>query len=270
MPNRTITRESSVLLLQITDSHLFAEQEGTLLGMNTAASLAQVMERVMAEQPEVDLMIATGDLSQDGTLESYRRFQAMTAAIEAPHRWLAGNHDEAAVMAEHFGHTPFMQPVTDIGNWRVVLLDSSVSGSVPGWLADEQLALLDKALGEAPDRHALVCLHHHPISIDCKWMEPIGLRNAEAFLAVIDRHPQVRALLWGHIHQHLDRERKGVRLLATPSTCVQFEPLSEDFSVDRIAPGYRWLRLHPDGRLETEVSRVPGFEFAADFGGSGY
>lgn len=270
MPNPHISRESSVLLLQITDSHLFAEQEGTLLGMNTAASLAQVMERVMAEQPHVDLMLATGDLSQDGTLESYRRFQAMTAAIEAPHRWLAGNHDEAAVMAEHFGHTDVMQPVIDIGNWRILLLDSSVSGSVPGWLADSQLELLERALNEAPDRHALVCLHHHPISIDCKWMEPIGLRNADAFLEIIDRYPQVRVLLWGHIHQHLDRERNGVRLLATPSTCVQFEPLSEDFSLDRIAPGYRWLRLQPDGSLDTGVSRVAGFEFAADFGGSGY
>lgn len=270
MPNRQLTSESSVLLLQLTDSHLFAEAEGTLLGMNTADSLRQVMDRVMAEQPAVDLMLATGDLSQDGTLASYRRFQEMTARIDAPHRWMAGNHDEAAVMADHFGHTELMEQVVDIGNWRITLLDSSVSGSVPGWLADSQLALLDAALSGAPERHHLVCLHHHPVSIDCKWMEPIGLRNADAFLAIIDRYPQVRAVLWGHIHQHLDRERNGVRLLATPSTCVQFEPLSEDFSVDRVAPGYRWMRLHPDGRLETAVSRVPDFEFAPGFGGSGY
>jgi len=270
LPDRHIAPDASVLLLQLTDSHLFAEAEGTLLGMNTADSLRQVVARVMAELPAVDLMIATGDLSQDGTLASYQRFQAMTACIDAPHRWMAGNHDEAAIMADHFGATQLMQQVVDVGNWRITLLDSSVSGSVPGRLADDQLQVLENALKGAPERHHLVCLHHHPVSIDCKWMEPIGLRNAEAFLAIIDRYPQVRAVLWGHVHQHLDRERNGVRLLATPSTCVQFKPLSEDFSVDRIAPGYRWLKLHPDGQLDTAISRVPAFEFGPSFGGSGY
>jgi Icc protein len=270
LPNRHITRESSVLLLQLTDSHLFAEAEGTLLGMNTADSLRQVVALAMAEQPAVDLMIATGDLSQDGTLESYERFREMTACIATPNYWMAGNHDEAAIMAAHYGATERMRQVIDVGNWRIILLDSSVSGAVPGQLADDQLKTLETSLQQAPDRHHLVCLHHHPVSIDCKWMEPIGLRNASAFWAIVDQYPHVRAVLWGHIHQQLERERNGVRLLASPSTCVQFKPLSEDFSLDRIAPGYRWLRLHPDGKLETGISRVADFEFAADFGGSGY
>lgn len=270
MPNRHNTRDSSILLLQLTDSHLFAEAEGSLLGMKTADSLRQVVALAMAEQPNVDLMIATGDLSQDGTLASYERFAEMTACIDAPQYWMAGNHDEAAVMADHYGHTPRMAQVVDVGSWRVTLLDSSVSGSVPGWLADEQLHTLQASLEGAPDRHHLVCLHHHPVPIDCPWMAPIGLRNAEAFWAVVDRYPQVRSVLWGHVHQHLDRQRGSVRLLASPSTCVQFKPLSEDFAVDRIAPGYRWLRLQPDGEIETGISRVVDFQFSPEFGGSGY
>ncbi|KTC63185.1 hypothetical protein AO262_22830 [Pseudomonas fluorescens ABAC62] len=47
-----------------------------------------------------------------------------------------------------------------------------------------------------------------------------------------------------------------MRLLASPSTCIQFAPGSEDFKVSEQAPGYRWLRLHGDGRLETGVERV--------------
>jgi Icc protein len=43
-----------------------------------------------------------------------------------------------------------------------------------------------------------------------------------------------------------------------------------DFKVDTTAPGYRWLRLHDDGRLETAVSRVVGLEFEVDYGGTGY
>nr|WP_263010823.1 3',5'-cyclic-AMP phosphodiesterase [Pseudomonas chlororaphis] len=265
-----LTADDSVLLVQLSDSHLFAETDGALLGMNTADSLQRVIDLVLAQQPRIDLMLATGDLSQDGTLESYQRFRQLTRQIPAPGRWLPGNHDEPQVMRLATRDSDLLQPIIDIGNWRITLLDSAVPGSVPGYLQDDQLQLLARSLGEAPERHHLICLHHHPVSIDCAWMEPIGLRNAEALFAVLDRFPQVRALLWGHVHQEIDRLRGDVRLLASPSTCIQFEPGSDDFKVEEQVPGYRWLRLLPDGRLETGVERVHGYAFSIDYGSNGY
>ncbi|VVN86103.1 3',5'-cyclic-AMP phosphodiesterase [Pseudomonas fluorescens] len=266
----TLTSADSALLVQLSDSHLFAEAEETLLGMNTRDSLQKVIELVRAQQPQIDLMIASGDLSQDGSLESYQRFRDMTRQIDAPARWIPGNHDEPQVMAEAATQSQLLESVVDLGNWRVTLLDSAVPGSVPGYLQDEQLQLLARSLSEAPERHHLVCFHHHPVSIGCAWLAPIGLRNPEALFTVLDRFPQVRAVLWGHVHQEIDQLRKGVRLLASPSTCIQFEPGSEDFKVDTLAPGYRWLRLLPDGQLETGVERVTGFSFQVDYGGPGY
>lgn len=263
-------KDTSVLLVQLSDSHLFAEADGRLLGMNTRQSLEKVIESVLAEQPAVDLILATGDLSQDGSVESYQAFRQLSAQIAAPVRWLPGNHDELPQMAEAAQQSDFLEPVIDIGQWRITLLDSAVPGSVPGYLQDAQLQLLAQALSEAPQRHHLICLHHHPVSIDCAWMEPIGLRNPEALFAVLGRFPQVRAVLWGHIHQMFDQVREGVRLLASPSTCIQFAPGSEDFQLDDLPPGYRWLRLHDDGRLETGISRVTGFAFEVDLGGEGY
>ena len=174
-------------------------------------------------------------------------------------------------MAEAAVQSALLEPVVDVGNWRVTLLDSAVPGSVPGYLQDEQLQLLARSLSEAPERHHLVCFHHHPVSIGCAWMEPIGLRNPEALFAVLDRFPQVRAVLVGACASG-DRSglRNGVRLIASPSTCIQFEPGSEDFKVGEQAPGYRWLRLLPDGRLETGVERVTGFDFQVDYGSNGY
>ncbi|HEX5843322.1 MAG TPA: 3',5'-cyclic-AMP phosphodiesterase [Pseudomonas sp.] len=269
----TVTTEvvdSSVLLVQLSDSHLFAEAAGKLLGMDTQDSLQRVIERVLQEQPQIDLMLASGDLSQDGSQASYQRFRDMTAVIAAPARWFPGNHDDVPAMQAACAGSDLLEPIVDLGNWRITLLDSSIPGAVPGYLADDQLALLERALSEAPERHHLICLHHHPISIGCRWMEPIGLRNPEALFAVLQRFRNVRALLWGHIHQELDQQRDGLRLLASPSTCVQFAPGSEEFQVDSTAPGYRWLRLFDDGRLETGVSRVTGIKFDIDYSVKGY
>ncbi|MCF5711189.1 MULTISPECIES: 3',5'-cyclic-AMP phosphodiesterase [Pseudomonas syringae group] len=262
--------ESSVLLVQLSDSHLFAKADGALLGMSTRDSLEKVVERVLAEQPQIDLVVASGDISQDGSVESYEAFRQISGKIAAPARWFAGNHDELPQMEHVAQRDGLLDPVIDIGQWRITLLDSAVPGSVPGFLAAGQLQLLEKSLSEAPDRHHLVCLHHHPVAIGCEWMAPIGLRNADALFAVLDRFAQVKAVLWGHVHQEFDEMRNGVRLLASPSTCIQFAPGSVDFKVDTSAPGYRWLRLHDDGRLETAVSRVTGMAFEVDYGGTGY
>ena len=270
LPSRMHPADDSVLLVQLSDSHLFAEANGRLLGMETRDSLQQVIQRVLDEQPQIDLLLASGDISQDGSEASYQRFRQMLEQIPAPQRWFAGNHDDLPSMRKVCADSPLLEPVLDLGNWRLILLDSSIPGAVPGYLADDQLRLLETALAGAGERSVLVSFHHHPVAVGCRWLEPIGVRNPDALFAVLDRYPQVKALLWGHIHQELDQLRNGVRLLASPSTCVQFAPGSEEFQVDHEAPGYRWLRLFGDGRLETGVSRVTDIEFEIDYSIKGY
>ncbi|MFJ3262833.1 3',5'-cyclic-AMP phosphodiesterase [Pseudomonas sp. NPDC086581] len=269
MPTQS-SASDSVLVVQLSDSHLFAQENGRLLGMDTADSLTQVVRLVGEEQPAIDLVLATGDLSQDGSVESYRRFRDITAPIAALTRWFPGNHDEMEPMREAAAGTDLLDPVIDLGAWRVILLDSTIPGAVPGQMTVEQIQLLERAIQAAPDKHLLISFHHHPVSIGSQWMDRIGIYNPERLFAVIDRYPNVRCLLWGHVHQEIDRMRGDVRLLASPSTCVQFTPGSEDFCVDSPAPGYRWLRLLPNGQVETGVSRVTDIEFEVDYSIKGY
>ena len=79
------------------------------------------------------------------------------------------------------------------------------------------------------------------------------MENASEFLTVIDKHRNVRAVVWGHVHQAYDSLRKGVRLISTPSTCAQFMPHADQFEVDVRPPAYRTFELKPDGTLLTEV-----------------
>lgn len=75
-------------LLQITDTHLFASAEGRLLAVRTAESLAAVLDQVQANAHPYDLILATGDLSQDHSPESYQRFATMMAPLSRPIYWL--------------------------------------------------------------------------------------------------------------------------------------------------------------------------------------
>ena len=62
----------------------------------------------------------------------------------------------------------------------------------------------------------------------------------------------------------------NIRLMSTPSTCIQFLPGSEDFAVDSRAPGYRWLTLHENGRIESGVQRLAQVPGSVDLASAGY
>lgn len=258
-------------VVQISDSHLFASTEGRLLGLNTEDSLRQVLDRVASEQPRIDVILATGDISQDGTVDSYKRFRSHLEQFGSPSYWLQGNHDLTEPMVNSLGGRSHLSPcLIEQGPWRIIMLNSSVEHHVPGNFEASELEFLRESLEKTRGHHILVCLHHHPVPMGCRWLDTQVVKNAEAFWSIIDDFSHVRGIAWGHVHQESDQERKGVRLMSAPSTCVQFKPLSSDFAVDELPPGYRWLDLYPDGRIETAVSRVQGVKFAVDMSMKGY
>lgn len=257
-------------VVKLTDSHLFAELDGRLMGVKTQDSLEHVIKLVRAEQAQIDLLLCTGDISQDGSSVSYQRFAEMTGTLNAPMRWLAGNHDERLALQQICAQRDWLEPVYDLGAWRIIVLDSSVPNQVYGNLAEDQLDILEQALRSAGARHVLIALHHHPLAINSQWMDKIGLHNPEQLLSIINRYNSIKVVVWGHVHQEVDQDKDGVRWLATPSTCIQFTARSDDFAVSEQAPGYRWLRLYDDGQVATAVSRVEGFEIKIDREGASY
>ncbi|MBK8970630.1 MAG: 3',5'-cyclic-AMP phosphodiesterase [Hahellaceae bacterium] len=262
---------SSIKVVQITDCHLRAEAHGALLGMKTLESLDAVLELVEREQESPDLVLLTGDLAQDGSEGAYQTLRArMGKRFDCPVIWFMGNHDNASAMQSAAQGTDCLRKSLTLGDWHIICLDSSVPGKVHGKLEAAELAFLDAELQTHADKHVMVVFHHHPVAIGSAWMDSIGLRNGPDFLSVIDRFSHVRLVLWGHVHQAFDSSYNGVRLLASPSTCVQFKPLSHAFALDEAAPGYRRILLQPDGTLDTEVLRVDHIEFEVDLDSKGY
>jgi Icc protein len=246
-------RMSSVRLTHFTDPHLYGSESGELRGVATLPALRAALAHAQRRGWPPDAVLVTGDLVQDDA-SGYTHFRRVFESLGPPVLCLPGNHDEPQAMRRELGRAPFrLDGAVDLGLWRIVLLDSCVPGAAEGRLSGATLAALESALAAAPSRHALVCLHHHPVAMSSRWLDRVGLANAEEFLETLDRHANVRGVIWGHVHQSHDSLRNGVRLLASPSTCAQFLPRSEHFALDRRPPGYRTLELKADGSILTEV-----------------
>jgi Icc protein len=247
-------------LVQITDTHLFGDPTARLRGVASLPALRAVLELARADIARADAVLVTGDLVQDDPA-GYAPFRECFANLGRPVLVIPGNHDLKAPLRAALGDEPFrIDGHFDLEGWRIVMLDSAVEGRAAGELSAAELARLDASLSGAADRHALVCLHHHPVPLDSRWLDQVSLANADDFFAVLDRHVNVQGILFGHVHQAYDSQHGSVRVLGTPSTCAQFLPGSDRFQVDLRPPAYRQLTLRPGGTIGTRLAWLPTYE----------
>lgn len=263
----------AVDVLQITDTHLGVEPNTPLLSMDTDDSLLAVLHLSGKVLPAPALMLATGDLSDQGALNAYFRLRDYTRSVCQHQFWLLGNHDHAETLRRATDdNKDLIRNDIRVGAWQIVMLNSQIPGQVGGRLGPRQLALLEEALQAGADAglNTLVCLHHQPEPVGSAWIDSQAVLDADEMFAVIEQYPNAKAVLWGHVHQEVDYLRKSVRMLATPSTCIQFARHSDDFKVDDLPPGFRHLQLLPNGSINTQVYRVTDRSFTVDLGSSGY
>jgi len=263
--------QGSLKVLQLTDSHLYADPSQCLLGLNTLYTFDQVVELAFRTRGRPDLVLATGDLVHDASEAGYKRFRKRMTALQTPTYCLAGNHDRPDRMSQllnrdgvHYIQHSLPQ------NWSLIFLDSTTPGETHGSLAPDQLELLDELLARHPQRHTLICLHHQPIPVGSLWMDGIGLRDPEPFLQRLQHHPQIRGVLCGHIHQEFEGRYGSVRIMGTPSTCIQFNAGQDKFGIDARPPGYRWLDLLPDGTIHSGVDFLQQMPVGLDLASVGY
>ena len=246
-------------ILQITDPHLYGSASGRLRGVETDSSLHAVLDDAFARVPDYRAVLVTGDLVQDDT-SGYLRFRSIFGNLKKPVLCIPGNHDEPEAMRRELHGAPFQICGThEADGWQFIMLDSYDPGHVGGRLCPNELARLDDALKHS-SKHAMVCLHHHPIFMGSHWLDTVGLADPEGFWRVIDSHAHVRAVVWGHVHQVYDGQRGDVRLFATPSTGAQFLPNSDRYAVDSRPPAYRSFDLHADGRIATAVHWIESLQ----------
>ncbi|KPU83292.1 diguanylate phosphodiesterase [Psychromonas sp. PRT-SC03] len=258
-------------LLQITDAHLFADIDHQLLGVKTARSFKAVVQLASKDAPFCQAILATGDLTQDHSAQSYLTFSHEIKTLNLPCYWLPGNHDVQSVMLPNLLEEG-LAPIKLLHSkyWQIILLDSQIPNMAHGRLSVEQLDFLKKALMQHPDKYTLICVHHHVLPVGSAWLDEHILKNHQDFLDVIRPFKGVRAVLSGHVHQEQENLLNAVTFFTSPSTCVQFKPNSDDFALDGSAPGYRYLSLRKDGSIKTRIERVEHGLFSADIDSKGY
>jgi len=237
-------------LLQISDCHLSADKAAPYRGRNADAELESLIARAKAWSP--DRVLVTGDLAEDASEAAYRRLGEFFSRLDAPVCVLPGNHDKDDRCRAHFPEGPWPRPLRiEAGTWRLVLLKSSIAKRVDGAIELGHLDLISQWMQAEPEHPFLLALHHQPVPVGGPWIDRYMLQEPEPLLALVESHSQIKAVVWGHVHQAFEARRGAARLLSCPSSVANSLPNVQRFTDDGRGAACRWFELHPDGELAT-------------------
>ncbi len=224
------TGRLSMILVQISDTHINEPGQLVYGHHDTAESLRRAIEAINAMTPRPDLVLHTGDIASHGSPERYAYFRDIMRDLQAPWRAIPGNHDDRDALQAACTDTdwmpqgePFVHYVEDAFAVRIICCDSVIAGDVPGEFCPERLAWLDAHLAEAPERPTIVAMHHPLFASAMTGASSQGLLRGGAGLAdVLRRHPQVQRVVAGHIHRPITSTFGGTVAFAAPTTCYPF------------------------------------------------
>ncbi|MBS3785393.1 MAG: metallophosphoesterase [Gammaproteobacteria bacterium] len=245
-------------VLQVSDTHLCATPSAPTAEAPVDQRWQAAQARLMDWAGSADAIVHTGDVSDDGSAAACQRVAEGLRALNLPGQILPGNHDEPAALLKTFapGDPLSLARVLDLGAWQVIGLDSRKPGAVSGHLCEAELSALDAALADAGDAWILLAVHHPPVSVNCAWLDAIGLNNGQALLDRLEANPRIAGVISGHVHHAFETMYAGRPVLTAPAMSVQFLAGSDEFAIASGPPAFRWLDLCPDGTIQTGIEEI--------------
>jgi len=252
-----------LVVAQFSDCHLFSNTSALHLGANVWQNLTGVLAE-LAKNKNIDLIIFTGDLTQDHSVKSYQLFlqTVANAKLSAKIYYLAGNHDEPTLLNKYLTGSCFSvdKTITD-QHWQIQLIDSK-STTPSGLVTTASFTKLNQAINKS--KHQLILMHHHPVDIGY-YIDNHGLLEQNTFWQTMNELNTandncIKAIACGHVHRAsfiakgTKRADQSLDVYTCGATSVQFGDTKE--SVSSTMASYRLFYLYSNGEIDSHVNQL--------------
>lgn len=221
-----------MLIAQVSDIHAAPNNDHLARFDRVLGWLAQL-------QP--DVLVLSGDLTDDGWHEGYQQIAARLRQQDYPSLILPGNSDDRRLMRAVWGEDKWakdacdraLHAVYEADGLRLIGLDSTVEGQEYGAVTDH-LGWLENQLNRADAMPSLLFLHHHVFASGIPTLDDTRCRGLEQLEEVINNAAsRPLAIASGHVHRPVAGMFAGITAHICASVCPA-NPVW--FGTDRVPP----------------------------------
>ncbi|MCY4195531.1 MAG: metallophosphoesterase [Rhodobacteraceae bacterium] len=187
----------------ISDLHLVPQGQ-LAQGVDTTQRLRSLIAHVNQYHADAEFCVAAGDLADAGDGAAYQRLHEECQQLRMPVIATLGNHDCREAFGKVFSDTPpapsgYYDHCIDIGDHRVLVMDSLDSDQDSGLLVQTQLDWLEAKLRDARNQATVLVLHHHICDLQIST-DAHRLRRRTAFFKTLQTATDLRHIIFGHVH----------------------------------------------------------------------
>ena len=215
---------------------------------NTMDHFNKSME-IIRRMKDIDAIIVTGDISNDGSEWTYRYADRMFSSLGIPTYCCPGNHDSIKMMLEEYKPSFYqvLPPSCIIKGWKLVMLNSVIpddedsnQNKARGFLSLESMDFIRNELVEGLPT---IIAFHHPSLEPGGWLNRKLLDNRDDFNELVSNYPNARLVLYGHIHYFTDKQQGHIRYSSSTSVGFAFDKELPKFQIADGLEGFSLIEI---------------------------
>ena len=237
-------------IIHMSDLHL-TKDGCPIWETNTMEHFNQSIDIIRGMQ-NIDVILVTGDISDDGCEWTYQYADRLYSMLGIPTLCCPGNHDSLKMMLDEYKPS-FYQVLPHsriIEGWKIVMLNSVVpadenpeQNKSRGFLSGESLSYVKRELEEGLP--TIIALHHPPLEPG-GWLNRRLLENRDEFNQTINSYPNVRLVIYGHIHYFTEVQQGHIKYSSSTSVGFAFDKDLPKFQIADGLEGFSLIEINND------------------------
>lgn len=230
-----------VKILWFSDLHF--EECGTQFGYDPGLRLDALTDHITRHHSDADLCVISGDMVETATLENYQNLTVCLGGLGLPYLPMTGNHDLRAPFREvlplpESSQIDFIQYALHLKGLRLICLDTLTEGSSDGSFCAARRSWLAQELQRDRQTPTLVFCHHPPLPLGYPALDASRVPDDAGLLELLTEAPNVRQLLFGHVHRPMLGSIKGLPFATIRSVLYQAPPPVPAWDWDTFKPAH--------------------------------
>ena len=218
-----------ISIAQISDTHLLCPLQTKEINIvkQRIVNLESCVDSINTLDPQPDIVIHTGDVTHNGTVEEYKIADSILKKLKQRVFFTPGNRDNrfnlrkifTQSFSEKFDKEFYIYSI-ELKGFKLISMDTFCSNSNKGELTSSKIKLLSNEISHSGSLPTAIFMHHPPYNVsdnEFERVEYVDIEEVNKFHCFLKNKSNIVALFCGHIHKNFESNIGHIKTFTMPS-----------------------------------------------------